>query len=411
MSGATISAVSPLDPLVEVDIAAAWGQNPDYTLDEAFNLDMGTVVLPLPAVSGEKTCELVADNDGDGKISPGDELRCTIRVTNTGQKEIDSLKFVEDLSNLTSYVEGSMTCCDNTTVPDSPDGSAFPLDGEGYTTTDMNLEVGGADSFTYNVVVNDLADIPNGLDTIIDTGAIQDPLNNDAEMTSLDTRTQFQLTPDVEISKTIVPEGSSCPGDDSVTVDPNVTTYTICYNVTNIGNTPLGSVEIVDPDVGITDPIVIDSFVDIGGSTSHQVSYVVPTSTTDLSPEVTTTANPVYPDGSDIANEDIVSATDTATFALATSAPSVSLMPSARPSISMQPTITATLAPSVSKAPTTTPTSSPSTPLTISALPSSFPSDVPSQRPSFLPSDVPSDQPTITWMPSTSPSDVSEHLF
>ena len=28
----------------------------------------GTVVLPLPAVSGEKTCELVSDNDGDGKV-------------------------------------------------------------------------------------------------------------------------------------------------------------------------------------------------------------------------------------------------------------------------------------------------------------------------------------------------------
>ena len=302
-----------------------------------------------------------------------------------------------------------MTCCGNTTVPDSPDGSAFPLDGEGYTTTDMNLEVGSADSFTYNVVVNDLADIPNGEDTIIDTGAILDPLNNDAEMTSLDTRTQFQLTPDVEISKTIVPEGSTCPGDDSVTVDPTVTTYTICYNVTNTGNTPLGSVEIVDPDVGITDPIVIDTFVDIGGSTSHQVSYSVPTSTTDLSPEVTTTANPVYPDGSDIADKDNVSATDTATFALASSAPSVSFMPSARPSISMQPTITATLAPSVSKAPTTTPTSSPSTPPTVSALPSSLPSDVPSQRPSLSPSDVPSDQPTISWMPSTSPSDVSKY--
>ena len=25
-------------------------------------------MLPLPAVSGEKTCELVADNDGDGKV-------------------------------------------------------------------------------------------------------------------------------------------------------------------------------------------------------------------------------------------------------------------------------------------------------------------------------------------------------
>ena len=32
-------------------------------------LSRGTVVLPLPAVSGEKICELVADNDGDGKVS------------------------------------------------------------------------------------------------------------------------------------------------------------------------------------------------------------------------------------------------------------------------------------------------------------------------------------------------------
>ena len=41
---------------------------PRSVLNFLASLSRGTVVLPLPAVSGEKTCELVADNDGDGKV-------------------------------------------------------------------------------------------------------------------------------------------------------------------------------------------------------------------------------------------------------------------------------------------------------------------------------------------------------
>ena len=44
--------------------------------------------------------------------------------------------------------------------------------------------------------------------------------------------------------------GASCPGFESITVDPG-TAVTYCFTVTNTGNTYLADVEVNDPDLDI----------------------------------------------------------------------------------------------------------------------------------------------------------------
>mmetsp|Transcript_38734 Transcript_38734/g.84148 ORF Transcript_38734/g.84148 Transcript_38734/m.84148 type:complete len:1283 (+) Transcript_38734:168-4016(+) len=433
MSGATITAVSSTDENIEVDIAVAWGQNPDTVLLEKFNLDMGTSVLPLPVIAAQKSCELIGDNDDDGKVSPGDELRCNIRVTNTGQKPVANLTFVETLSNFTDYVPGSTTCCDGTTIPDSPEpDSPFPLDEEGLTPVDSGLDVGDAEGISYNVIVKNLTDLPKDVDIIADTGVVIDPSTGE-EVETFNTRTQFFLTPELEIVKSVAAAGTGgCHGEDPLLVEQN-DEVVICYTITNTGNVNLTNVGLGDAGMGVGDPDPValpigTGFLAVGESVSYNSTYVVTSPGIDVLTEGTVEGTPVYPDETEITSLEDATASYLSGVIFASSVPSVSLEPSQKPSVSLQPSIaptsrpTVSLKPSVSFQPSSNPSVSwmPSTSpsdvpsLLPSSSPSDVPSDLPSSSPSALPSsspsDVPSSNPSVSWMPSTSPSDVPSLL-
>jgi hypothetical protein len=75
MSGATIFAVKRGDPATgrPVDIAVAWGQNPDNSFsNDGYALDLGTTVPPFSLVKVGKTVDKAI-------VNPGEEMTYTIR--------------------------------------------------------------------------------------------------------------------------------------------------------------------------------------------------------------------------------------------------------------------------------------------------------------------------------------------
>ena len=299
------------------------------------------MINPLPYISALKSCELVSDNDDDGKVSPGDELRCTIRITNTGQTSPDSLQFCENLNTNVTYVPGSTT----QGINDDPVADPVPLttstlDPDCLTvdySTGPGLPVGGSDSVSYNIVINDLADLPNGLEVIEDSGTIKSGTGA-VVLTTFDTRIQIALTPSFELRKTVSNTGS-CPGIETTEVAQD-TTVMFCFEVVNTGNTALNGVVVTDPLLGVQSPLEYTGTIPIGGnwSTSGTMTAAEPTINT-----ASATANPAYPDGEDISYFTDLSDTDQASFTIAaqptTSPPTVSPTTTPIPNVILQKTV------------------------------------------------------------------------
>lgn len=332
MSGASIYANSLSDPSVEVDMAAVsvivqsifsvfllnstfvfffshihhhirpmnsfwktqvWGQDPNQSgSGRSHNLDMGTNIVPLPFIEALKTCRLHSDNDMDGKISPGDELKCTIRVTNTGQQTVNTLKFTESLDENVTYVPGSTTY-NNDPVLDSPTGDPNPLAEDGLLQDNMNLAVSSDAEISYNVIVDSDAFLLPGETTIEDSASIAD--SSGTELASVETRTAVHLTPSITITKTVTTAEGSCPGVDILesVYTGNIAKW--CFSITNNGNTPLGSVNFTDPLLSLQQ--TYPGTLPIGGTWDFSHSMTAYDNTTNTA---NVDATPLYSDGTPI---------------------------------------------------------------------------------------------------------------
>jgi uncharacterized repeat protein (TIGR01451 family) len=164
-----------------VDIAAAWGQNPatksTQNCEESEALDLGTVVLPFSTVRASKYMELVNDVDNDGKVSPGDTVKYTIRIINVGQVHIaaGALRVFDPSLNQMQYVEGTCTYSTNsgdttTAVSDSPQGTPFPLDVEGLPTKFVLPRRGGTHTISFHAIVDAGLDISYGITELVNAG-------------------------------------------------------------------------------------------------------------------------------------------------------------------------------------------------------------------------------------------------
>ena len=113
-------------------ITAAWGEDADVAAAGNPYIDAGTVVLPFPTPILKKSALLAIDTGTPG-VSVGDTLEYTVEVDNKGLLPLGNV-VVLDLppTNLLSYVSNSTTL-NNVSVPDDASGTAFPLDGSGYT--------------------------------------------------------------------------------------------------------------------------------------------------------------------------------------------------------------------------------------------------------------------------------------
>ncbi|MGA1790011.1 MAG: right-handed parallel beta-helix repeat-containing protein [bacterium] len=61
-----------------------------------------------PDVSANKEDSLLTDNDGDGRTDPGDSLRYTITITNSGGEAATGIDFSDTIDNNTTFVNGSI---------------------------------------------------------------------------------------------------------------------------------------------------------------------------------------------------------------------------------------------------------------------------------------------------------------
>jgi uncharacterized repeat protein (TIGR01451 family) len=165
-----------------VDIAAAWGQDPDSKSrwsDESKALDLGTVVLPFTTVRASKYVELVNDVENDGQVSPGDTVKYTIRIMNVGQVDVaaGALRVFDPSLNHMDYVEGTCTYSadagDTTrSVSDSNNGTPFPLDVEGLATKFVLPRRGGVHEISFLAIVDPELDISYGITELVNAGYV-----------------------------------------------------------------------------------------------------------------------------------------------------------------------------------------------------------------------------------------------
>src|SRR5262245_27685033 len=69
---------------------------------------LGNAAAAAPAISATKTDALLIDQDHDGKADPGDTLRYTVVVSNTGGADATGVTFNDTLDTHTALVPGSI---------------------------------------------------------------------------------------------------------------------------------------------------------------------------------------------------------------------------------------------------------------------------------------------------------------
>jgi uncharacterized repeat protein (TIGR01451 family) len=232
-----------------VDIAVAWGQDPDRSgSGDALALDLGTVVPPLPVIDADKSVAVADDVDGDGLPSPGDRFIYTIRVVNVGRFDvaIGELTIEDVLPAETTYVPSSTVYDDGISViPVADAGSTgFPLD-EGGITNPSVLPAGGAHEIRFEVDVDTFPDLAPGTTDIINEGQVTQtgfpPIEFEVE-TPLNFRTDILIEKATNGVDADNPTGPDIPINDPVT-------WT--YQVSTSGNVFLAAVSVTDSIAGV----------------------------------------------------------------------------------------------------------------------------------------------------------------
>ena len=155
-------------------------------------LDMGTIVLPLPILEALKTCTVEVDADGNGVLSPGDTLECVIRVTNTGNANIDDLTICETLDGESTYQSNTMTYDpgNGTEIPiaDGTAGDPFQLNGC-HNLTDVTLGPNSALEITYQIKIDPCHEIPETYNAVTASGSVSGSLGTSTDFESRDALT------------------------------------------------------------------------------------------------------------------------------------------------------------------------------------------------------------------------------
>lgn len=158
-----------------VKLAAAWGQDPLTASAAAPGLDVGSGIPPLPLFDAGKNGTLFQDNDGDGFISPGDELIYKIVVNNISRAPVPDLLLFDNLPANTIYVPNTTFFKNSfgvtSQIPDNGTGTPFPLDGSGIILDPVSaLPVRGSYEVTFRVLIKDFEDLEPGTERILNSG-------------------------------------------------------------------------------------------------------------------------------------------------------------------------------------------------------------------------------------------------
>jgi hypothetical protein len=162
-----------------VKIAAAWAQDPTVATAAQPGLDVSTLLPPLREGEGGKRSSVAVDADLDGYLSAGDTLEYDIRGINSARSAIPGPFAVTDnLPGDVVYVPGTTRYRFRVggawqawvSIPDNGSGTAFPLDGSGFSVPG-SLAVGGEVQVTFRATVKNYGSL-SGL-AITNSGTVE----------------------------------------------------------------------------------------------------------------------------------------------------------------------------------------------------------------------------------------------
>lgn len=324
MSGALLFATLPGSGPTgkQVDIAAAWGQDPSVSRDmQSISLDLGTVIRPFPNVRATKSVDKPT-------AAPGETLIYTIKVMNAGQIDIPggSMTVFDKLDSAVSYVAGSTVITYNTAgdvlssaVADSSSpGTPFPLDATGYSIRVPLPKRGGSLDIVFSVLVTGVVNSTE----VVNTGHVKP---NIGENINFEATTTLIFDPRVVIDNKVYlgsDDGKQCGTDvpQEFVEDIKGAGVVYCFNVTNTGNTHLANLTLdniplvyKNTSMGLLAP---------GNST---MVYLKSKINVGLLNMANVTGTPVFYTGSAIAGLPKVSAKDPSEVRVLIPAPSISI--------------------------------------------------------------------------------------
>ena len=164
-------------------LTGAWGEDPSIAGAGTPYLDMGYTLQPLPEyVFTKDSAEApnggnLSVSDGDGTIELGEQVQYTLTIMNRSVIDMftptikdswlpaGAVNYVVGSTRLTVYDTDGTTVLNQFTIADGGSG-AFPLSGAGYTLTDANSSLAGAQGLsrgqkivvTYNLKLPGLTD-------------------------------------------------------------------------------------------------------------------------------------------------------------------------------------------------------------------------------------------------------------
>ncbi|HSG79669.1 MAG TPA: SdrD B-like domain-containing protein [Acidimicrobiia bacterium] len=150
---------------------AAWGERSGYVAGDPA-LDMGTTILPYPAITLVKSSTVSNDVDADGRADPGDTLTYSISMTNDGIVDIGDVSVLDAAPANTTYVTGSATLDALAVADDASPYSPIPSDVD---SPDGALLIGTVPAgttrvFEFDVVIDD--PFPLGVSTVANSASM-----------------------------------------------------------------------------------------------------------------------------------------------------------------------------------------------------------------------------------------------
>ncbi len=143
---------------------AVWGQDSDPSVPAGTPaIDVGTAIVPLPALTLQKSLELVNDADGTGTPTWGDTVRFEIFVANNSRTVLNPVTITDNPPPSTTYVPNSTTVGGNPVADGG--GGALPLE----TGVDVVLGALGSITATFDVTIN------AGVDSVANTATASTP--------------------------------------------------------------------------------------------------------------------------------------------------------------------------------------------------------------------------------------------
>ncbi|HXI13937.1 MAG TPA: PA domain-containing protein [Thermoanaerobaculia bacterium] len=179
IGGSSIShwdSVASPNLLMEPNISSDLSLGLDLTL--ALFADIGwftNAVAKSPSVSASKSASLLTDRDGDGLADPGDTIRYTVVLRNSGEGAATVVRLTDTIDPNTTIVPGSLTATAGTVTGSSPVDVAI---GDLAPAAEVTVRF---DVFVNNSTASSVAQVSNQATV---TGTNFDPVNTDDPSTS-----------------------------------------------------------------------------------------------------------------------------------------------------------------------------------------------------------------------------------